>query len=140
MVDVILCPAGPGVAPHFNTAKYWNYTSQWNLLDYPALVFPVTRVDPEKDAVGKDSPPFSPMSERDKESWALYEGGPESFRDAPVGLQLVGRRFDDEKVSVCFRIFRLYYGWYGGDVTDDVVKLLAVMGRIERAIGLPFVK
>lgn len=40
MVDVVLCPAGPGVAPLLNTARYWNYTSQWNLLDYPALVFP----------------------------------------------------------------------------------------------------
>ncbi|PGH20748.1 hypothetical protein AJ80_03508 [Polytolypa hystricis UAMH7299] len=41
MVNVILSPAGPGVAPAHNTAKYWGYTSQWNLLDYPALVFPM---------------------------------------------------------------------------------------------------
>jgi hypothetical protein len=41
MVDVILCPVGPGAAPPLNCARYWGYTSQWNLLDYPALVFPV---------------------------------------------------------------------------------------------------
>ena len=40
-VDVILCPAGPGAAPPLNCARYWGYTSQWNLLDYSALVFPV---------------------------------------------------------------------------------------------------
>jgi amidase len=49
VVDVILCPVGPGVAPKHNTAKYWGYTSQWNLLDYPAVVFPVGRVEKEKD-------------------------------------------------------------------------------------------
>lgn len=42
-VDVILCPVGPGAAPPLNHARYWPYTSQWNLLDYPALVFPVTK-------------------------------------------------------------------------------------------------
>jgi amidase len=39
--DVLLCPVGPGAAPPLNGARYWGYTSQWNLLDYPAVVFPV---------------------------------------------------------------------------------------------------
>lgn len=39
-VDVLLCPVGPGCAPPLNCARYWGYTSQWNLLDYPALSFP----------------------------------------------------------------------------------------------------
>jgi amidase len=42
MVDVILCPVGPGPAPPLNCARYWGYTAQWNVLDYPALVFPVS--------------------------------------------------------------------------------------------------
>lgn len=41
-VDVILCPAGPGAAPPLDCARYWGYTSQWNLLDYSALTFPVS--------------------------------------------------------------------------------------------------
>lgn len=41
-VDVILCPVGPGAAPPLDNAKYWGYTSQWNLLDYPSLSFPVS--------------------------------------------------------------------------------------------------
>lgn len=41
-VDVILGPVGPGAAPPLNHAVYWPYTSTWNLLDYPSLVFPVS--------------------------------------------------------------------------------------------------
>lgn len=41
-VDVILCPVGPGAAPPHNCSRYWGYTSQWNLLDYPGLAFPVS--------------------------------------------------------------------------------------------------
>lgn len=58
-VDVILCPAGPGAAPPLNHAKYWAYTSQWNLLDYPALVFPVTKVDQQIDVIDKDYRPWN---------------------------------------------------------------------------------
>ena len=93
MVDVILCPVGPGPAPRLGNSRYWPYTSQWNLLDYPALVFPVTKVDPSKDV--KDEG-YTPMNEKDKYNHDLYD--PENFKDAPVSLQLVGRRFEDEKV------------------------------------------
>ena len=60
LVDVILCPVGPGVAPLLNTAKYWGYTSQWNLLDYPALVFPVSKVDPKVDVADEEYKPMNP--------------------------------------------------------------------------------
>ena len=92
-VDVILCPVGPGAAPPLNHARYWGYTSQWNLLDYPALVFPVTRVDQEKDhaEVG-----YKSMNKQDEFNYKLYS--PARYVDAPVSLQLVGRRYEDEKV------------------------------------------
>lgn len=90
MVDVILCPVGPGAAPKIDTSKWWGYTSQWNLLDYPALVFPVDRVDSVKDGkkVG-----YEPRNEKDKFNWDLWEEyGVEGWEGAPVCLQLVGRR------------------------------------------------
>jgi hypothetical protein len=68
MVDVILCPVGPGVAPRHDTAKYWPYTSQWNLLDYPALAFPVSKVDSNVDLKEKR---FEPMSDLDKVNYEL---------------------------------------------------------------------
>lgn len=92
MVDVILCPAGPSVAPKIDTAKWWGYTSQWNLLDYPAVVFPVDKVDVERDYLdGKEV--YEARNERDKYNWGLWEeSGVEGYKDAPVSLQLVGRR------------------------------------------------
>ena len=95
-VDVILCPVGPGVAPMLNHAKYWGYTSQWNLLDYPALVFPVTRADSRIDLV-EDG--FQPMSKADADNNKTYQD-PKVYDGAPVSLQLVGRRYEDEKVRV----------------------------------------
>ena len=93
MVDVILCPAGPGAAPKLGTAKWWGYTSQWNLLDYPAVVFPVDRVDVEQDAATGVGEKYEGRNERDKENWDLWqEYGAEGYKDAPVSLQLVGRR------------------------------------------------
>ena len=62
MVDVLLCPVGPGAAPPIDHAQYWGYTSQWNLLDYPALVFPVSKVNPEIDVIDKG---YKPMNEQD---------------------------------------------------------------------------
>lgn len=68
MVDVILCPVGPGVAPLLNTARYWNYTSQWNLLDYPALVFPTGLFCGPEDAVEVD---YQPRNEQDAYNYHL---------------------------------------------------------------------
>src|SRR5579859_3726803 len=48
--DVILSPVGPGVAPKLDKARYWGYTAIWNLLDYPAAVFPVSQVKEKEDS------------------------------------------------------------------------------------------
>jgi amidase len=92
-IDALLCPVGPGAAPKHNTARYWNYTSQWNLLDYPAVVFPVCKVDRDIDRLNEGDKPFSGHDEYNRKSWDADE-----FHGAPVGLQLVGRRFEDEKI------------------------------------------
>lgn len=92
-IDALLCPVGPGVAPKHNTAKYWNYTSQWNLLDYPGLVFPVCKVDEEQDRWTDAGQLLGELDEENRHLW-----DPEEFHGVPVGLQLVGRRFEDEKI------------------------------------------
>ncbi|KAF2003906.1 putative fatty-acid amide hydrolase [Amniculicola lignicola CBS 123094] len=109
-VDVILCPVGPGAAPPLDHARYWGYTSQWNLLDYPSLVFPVSRVDPAIDVVEVG---YVPRNDKDKYNYDLYE--PNKYVNAPVSLQLVGRRYEDEKV-------------------------VEVLEYLEEKIGLPFEK
>ncbi|KAH9841221.1 vitamin D3 hydroxylase-associated protein [Teratosphaeria destructans] len=94
MVDVILAPTGPGVAPQLDTAKYWGYTAQWNLLDYPCMVFPTgLHVNAKDDPVETG---YVPRNEQDRYNHDLYS--PEAYVDAPISLQLVGRRYNDEKV------------------------------------------
>jgi amidase len=55
---------GPGVAPKHEQARYWNYTSLWNLLDYPAAVFPVSSVKEKEDSTRG---PF--LDEQDEWNW-----------------------------------------------------------------------
>lgn len=93
-IDALLCPVGPGVAPRHDTSKYWGYTSQWNLLDYPGVVFPVCKVDKDVDVGWEDDGEI--LSGKDEDNRKLWD--PEVFDGVPVGLQLVGRRFEDEKV------------------------------------------
>ncbi|KAK9433381.1 amidase signature domain-containing protein [Lipomyces doorenjongii] len=97
--DIILCPAAPGVACLHGTAKYWAYTSHWNFLDYPGAVFPVTTVDQELDVPEKD---YTPMNYQDKFFYDIYS--PEKFVDAPVNLQLVARRFNDDVLLQAMKI------------------------------------
>lgn len=92
-IDALLCPVGPGVAPKHNTAKYWSYTSQWNLLDYPGLVFPVFKVEKDVDVWTGYEQILGELDQENRELW-----NPEEFHGAPVGLQIVGRRFEDEKI------------------------------------------
>lgn len=63
------------------------------MLDYPGAVFPVTTVDPAKDP--KDLS-YVPKNDQDKFIYDMYS--PEKYTNAPVSLQLIGRRQFDEKV------------------------------------------
>ncbi|KAJ5497889.1 Amidase [Penicillium expansum] len=108
-MDVILCPAFPTPAPLHFTSRYWGYTSLFNLLDYPALVFPVTKVDPNRDA--KDTT-YTPKNEFD--SWAYEHYDSVKQKDAPVSLQLVSKKLEEEKLLQAFK-------------------------EIQERIGLPFV-
>lgn len=67
--------------------------AHWNLLDYPGVVFPVTTVDPDLDVADVN---YAPKNVQDSWVHSLYT--PETFADAPVSLQIVGRRQEDEKV------------------------------------------
>lgn len=103
-VDAILSPVGPGCAPPHDQSKYWNYTSQWNLLEYPAIAFPVGQVDQNLDFPDTHDAQYVPKNKDDEFNHALYTG-PERYRDAPISLQLITRKFEDEKcIEVLKRI------------------------------------
>ena len=92
-IDVLLCPTLPGTAQPHEANKYWCYTAQWNMLDYPGITFPVTVVDQEKDLF---VPGYKPTCGIDGEYYNIYK--PEKYVDAPVALQLVAPRNEDELV------------------------------------------
>lgn len=81
--------------------------AHWNLLDYPGVVFPVTTVEPNVDIADAK---YNPKNAQDAFIHDMYTPG--TFANAPVSLQIVGRRQEDEKV-------------------------LAALVEIERAMGRP---
>ncbi|KAI4749247.1 fatty-acid amide hydrolase, partial [Aureobasidium sp. EXF-8845] len=81
-----------GVKQH--GAKYWGYTSLWNILDQPAVVFPTgLSVDKNVDVMEEG---YAPLSEKDKEEHEAYD--PELFDGVPITLQLAGKHYHDEDV------------------------------------------
>ena len=73
-------------------------TILYNIVDSPVGCIPVTRVDPSKDEVTKDwfeGPGHgSKLSERQ-----IFEGkSPVYDANIPAGVQIVGRRWEDEKI------------------------------------------
>jgi len=77
------------------------YTKVWNLLDYTALAFPVSTVSATKDPLPSEV--YKPRNDLDAWNWSQYN--PESMDGHPVGLQIVGRRFEEEKVLGITKVF-----------------------------------
>ncbi|GMK54264.1 hypothetical protein CspeluHIS016_0108500 [Cutaneotrichosporon spelunceum] len=100
-VDVVLTPVGPSPAPQHGTAKYWNYTSYWNLANYPAAVFPTGLfVDP---AVDKEDAGFTPRNGKEKYVRDTYNA--DVSVGAPLCLQVVGYLgYEEETLDALKRI------------------------------------
>ncbi|XXH00561.1 hypothetical protein Hte_006909 [Hypoxylon texense] len=92
-VDAVIMP----VAPHAAVVpgKYYHtaYTEVLNLMNYSVVVIPVTKADKNVDTFD-DS--YTPLNDTDELNWKAYD--PEVYHGAPVGLQIVGRKFEEEKV------------------------------------------
>ncbi|KIW12666.1 hypothetical protein PV08_09944 [Exophiala spinifera] len=92
-VDAILTPVTPMPAYRFDGSVPIGYTPWVNALDYTSAVFPVTKVDKNIDTFDDK---YQPLNEADKKVWEEYD--PELAHGTPVGLQLVGRRLQEEKI------------------------------------------
>ncbi|KZV92336.1 amidase [Exidia glandulosa HHB12029] len=83
-------------------------TFLFNLLDFPTGVVPVTRVDPIKDAVTSEwlakGPSAGTMVERRLFHGATPIYDAKAMSGLPVGVQIVGRCWEDEKVLAMMRI------------------------------------
>ncbi|QRV80632.1 amidase [Ceratobasidium sp. AG-Ba] len=111
-VDAVISPAIPYAAtPHGKNSSPF-YTSLWNALDYATGVVPVTFVDPTLD---RPVPPHGFYSDEDRDiynmckfsllsmrimlsSHSLPIDDTETYKDAPIGLQVVGQVQEEEAV------------------------------------------
>ncbi|GME22306.1 acetamidase [Neofusicoccum parvum] len=91
-VDLLLTPVMPHPAVPHRGCRWVGYTKVWNFLDYSAVVLPGGAVDKSLDA----KVDYAPRNELDKWNWNLYD--PESMDGMPVGVQIVGRKLEEEKV------------------------------------------
>lgn len=92
-VDGLISPLAPFAAARRETYSYYGYSAFVNGLDYTSVVVPVTTADKKTDSYPVD---FKPLSEEDKNIQAIYD--PEIFDGAHVSVQIVGRRFTEEKM------------------------------------------
>ncbi|KAL3587602.1 hypothetical protein FPOAC2_13499 [Fusarium poae] len=100
-VDAIIGPAFVGPACSHDTALYWTYTSLYNLVDYPSVVFP-TPVKSEHGEVYSEA--YQPLSKACRHVKALWEDG--TFDNAPVNLQLVAPRYCDNQLFGALQLLR----------------------------------
>ncbi|KAI9821928.1 MAG: hypothetical protein M1827_002510 [Pycnora praestabilis] len=95
-MDAIIMAATPWTACRLGfteKAGYFGYTGVYSLLDMPSCTFPVTYADETLDKKRSD---FTPLSQIDGTIQEDYD--PSFYNGAPVSLQLVGRRLEEEKV------------------------------------------
>lgn len=98
-VDAFIMPVAPHAAVMPGRYLYTGYTQVVNLLDYSAAVIPVTRADKSVDTIDPD---YIPLNDLDAKNWAWYD--PEAYDGAPVGLQIVGRKYEEEKIWAIAKI------------------------------------
>ncbi|OQE81408.1 hypothetical protein PENNAL_c0041G10579 [Penicillium nalgiovense] len=90
-VDALICPLAPHAAVIPSEFKSVGYTGFVNVLDYTSLAIPVTFADKEIDVRSaaesvNDSEPIQ------------WDYDAEAYDGAPVAVQLVGRRLQEEKM------------------------------------------
>jgi len=99
IMDAVIMP----VAPHAAVlpGKYYHtaYTEAINLMDYSAAVIPVTKADKNVDSFNSD---YKPFNEIDRKNWEAYD--PDVYDGAPIGIQLVARKYEEEKVWAIAKI------------------------------------
>ncbi|KAJ4252896.1 hypothetical protein NW762_010802 [Fusarium torreyae] len=99
VVDAVIMPVAPHAAVIPGKFYHGAYTDAMNLTNYTSVVIPVTRAD-EKVDVFDDS--YEPLGDTDRKNWQAYDAA--VYDGAPVGVQIVGRKFEEEKCLAIARI------------------------------------
>ncbi|CAE6459376.1 unnamed protein product [Rhizoctonia solani] len=96
-IDAILCPATATLASPHDTTRWAGYTHYWNLLDLPAAVFPSGKPFNAKEWKSGTRPSLG-KPRNSIEEFVAGQWDPDTYEGAPVALQLVGRRWQEEKL------------------------------------------
>lgn len=99
IVDAFVMPVAPHAAVIPEKFYHGAYTESINMMDYSAAVIPVTKVDKMVDRSDGD---YRPQKGIDQKNWEAYD--PETYDGAPVGLQIVGRKWEEEKTWAVAKI------------------------------------
>lgn len=99
IVDAVLMPVAPHAAVIPGKFYHGAYTDAMNVTNYSVVVIPTIRADANID-VFDDS--YKPLGDLDTKNWKAYD--PAIYDGAPVGIQIVGRRFEEEKCLALARI------------------------------------
>lgn len=98
-IDALVMPAGPTPAIPVDldvSDSIYNYSAIFNVMDYPAGVIPVTEVDAKKDKLRLSEQEISQLNWQSQSYLNAYD--PEDQAGLPLGVQVVGKTFNDEQV------------------------------------------
>ncbi|KAM0265320.1 hypothetical protein ACHAQJ_000160 [Trichoderma viride] len=94
-LDAILFVNAPHTAVPFDKYTWLGFTSIFNLVDWPSISIPLNEaVDKKKDVLSM--PLEDCFNELDVSIQKLYDA--EKFHGLPLAIQLIGQRFEDEKL------------------------------------------
>ena len=96
--DVLIAPAVAHAAVPHRHYRWIGYTKVWNLVDYPALTFPVDEVRPDTDRLSEaELKDYASRNVMDEWNWKLYD----VYRMAglPISAQIIGQKLEEETVS-----------------------------------------
>ncbi|RGP69091.1 putative general amidase [Fusarium longipes] len=99
IVDAVLMPVAPHAAVIPGKFYHGAYTDAMNVTNYSVVVIPTIRADASIDVFDDW---YKPLGDLDSKNWKAYD--PELYDGAPVGIQIVGRKFEEEKCLAIARI------------------------------------
>ncbi|KAH6704367.1 amidase signature domain-containing protein [Leptodontidium sp. MPI-SDFR-AT-0119] len=92
-LDALLWVNAPHTALPWDTWTDTTFTSVFNAIDWPAVALPLGMKSDKKIDIKEDVVPWNEM---DAKIQSFYDA--ESFNGLPLAVQLIGRRFEDEKL------------------------------------------
>ncbi|KAL4874303.1 amidase signature domain-containing protein [Aspergillus karnatakaensis] len=98
-MDALIMPVSPWDGCERFGFCYDNYTSLWNVVDYCAVGVPVRGLEGGEDELERV---HEARNEIEAGIWERYEA--EKVKGAPVGIQIVGRRLNEEYLLQMARV------------------------------------